>query len=56
MTSSTLSGRPYLRRLEGGAFEISRRRDVKLILPLASLAGALTLLFGGWGAGALSYL
>jgi len=51
-----MSQRTYFRRLEGRAFEILRRRDVKLILPLASLAGALTLLLGGWGAGALSYL
>jgi hypothetical protein len=29
---------------------------VKLILPLASLVGALTLLLNGWGASALSYL
>lgn len=29
---------------------------MKLILPLATLAGALGLLFNGWGAGALSYL
>jgi hypothetical protein len=29
---------------------------VKLILPLATLAGALTLLLNGWGAASLSYL
>jgi hypothetical protein len=29
---------------------------VKLILPLVSLAGAATLLFNSWAAGALSYL
>jgi hypothetical protein len=51
-----MSQRTYLKRLEGRAFETSRRRDVKLILPLATLAGALTLLLGGWGASALSYL
>jgi hypothetical protein len=51
-----MSDRTYLRRLGSRACKISRRRDVKLILPLATLAGALTLLFNGWGAGALSYL
>jgi hypothetical protein len=34
----------------------SRRRDVKLILPLATLAGALTLLLSSWAATSLSYL
>jgi hypothetical protein len=34
----------------------SRRRDVKLILPLATLAGALTLLFNSWAATSLGYL
>ena len=34
----------------------SRRRDVKLLLPIATLAGALTLLFNGWAAASLSYL
>jgi hypothetical protein len=34
----------------------SRRRDVKLILPLVSLAGAVTLLFNSWAAASLSYL
>jgi hypothetical protein len=29
---------------------------VKLILPLASLAGAFALLFNGWAATSLSYL
>jgi hypothetical protein len=29
---------------------------VKLILPLATLAGALTLLFNSWAAASLSYL
>jgi hypothetical protein len=29
---------------------------VKLILPLATLAGAITLLFNSWGALSLSYL
>jgi hypothetical protein len=33
----------------------SRRREMKLILPLATLAGAVTLLLTGW-AGGLSYL
>jgi len=37
------------------AFRISRRWDVKLILPLATLVGVLTLLVEGWGP-ALSYL
>ena len=32
----------------------SRRRDVKLILPLATLLGAVTLLLNGWGG--LGYL
>jgi hypothetical protein len=41
---------------EGWPFETSRRRDVKLILPLATLAGAITLLFNSWGALSLSYL
>jgi len=34
----------------------SRRRDVKLILPLATLAGAFALLLNGWAAASLSYL
>jgi len=38
------------------AFKASRRRDVKLILPLATLAGAVTLLLNSWGALSLSYL
>jgi hypothetical protein len=50
-----VSDRPYLKRLEGRAFKISRRRDVKLLLPLASLAGSLTLLLAGWGGG-MGYL
>jgi len=57
-----VSDRTYLRRLEGEpsvegmAFKASRRRDVKLILPLATLAGAVTLLLNSWGALSLSYL
>jgi hypothetical protein len=51
-----MSQRTYLRRLEGRPFRIFRRRDVKLILPLATLAGALTMLVSGWGAGVVSYL
>jgi hypothetical protein len=42
--------------LEGWVFGISRETDVKLLLPLATLAGALTLLFNGWSALSLSYL
>jgi hypothetical protein len=30
--------------------------DVKLILPLATLAGAVTLLFNSWSAASLGYL
>jgi hypothetical protein len=41
--------------LEAEPSRSSRRRDVKLILPLVSLAGAVTLLFNSWAAG-LSYL
>jgi len=41
--------KPGLSRLRG-------RRDVKLILPLATLVGAVTLLFNSWGALSLSYL
>jgi hypothetical protein len=51
-----VSDRNYLKRLEGRAFKISRETDVKLVLPLATLAGALTLLFNSWGALSLSYL
>jgi hypothetical protein len=29
---------------------------LKLLLPLATLAGAVTLLFNGWGALSISYL
>ena len=39
-----------------GTPRISRRRDVKLILPLATLAGTLALLLGGSGAWVISYL
>jgi hypothetical protein len=57
--SDAMSDRTYLRRLKAEplalAFRISRRWDVKLILPLATLVGALTLLVEGWGP-ALSYL
>jgi len=42
--------------LEAELARPSRRRDVKLILPLATLAGALTLLLNGWAATSLSYL
>jgi hypothetical protein len=50
-----VSDRTYLRRLEGVAFGTSRRLDVKLLLPIATLAGALTLLASSWGP-VLSYL
>jgi hypothetical protein len=56
IASTGVSHRTYLRRLEGRAFETSRRRDVKLILPLATLAGAFALLVYGWGATRLGYL
>jgi hypothetical protein len=42
--------------LEGWVFKISRETDVKFLLPLATLAGAVTLLFNGWAALSLSYL
>jgi hypothetical protein len=61
--SGGLSDRTYLGRLQGAAYpnsdlarlRTSRRPDVKLILPLATLAGALTLLATSWSA-SLSYL
>jgi len=54
--SNAVSGRTYLRRLGSEAFGTARRRAVKLILPLASLVGALTLLLNSWGAMSLGYL
>jgi hypothetical protein len=41
--------------LKAGAFEDFKETDVKLILPLATLAGAISLLVTSW-AGGLSYL
>jgi hypothetical protein len=38
------------------SFKTSRRRNVKLILPLVTLAGALTLLFNSAAVATLSYL
>jgi len=37
-------------------FETSRGRDMKLILPLVTLAGAITLLFNSSAVAALSYI
>jgi hypothetical protein len=56
IASNGVSHRTYLRRLEGRAFETSRRRDVKLLFPLATLAGALGLLLNSWAGASLSYL
>jgi hypothetical protein len=42
--------------LKGGLSGLRGRRNVKLLLPIATLAGALTLLFNSWGALSLSYL
>ena len=56
LVTGEMSDRAYLKRLGGSAFETSRRRDVKLILPLMTLVGALTLLFNSAAVASLSYL
>jgi hypothetical protein len=56
LVTGDVSDWAYLRRLGGRAFETSRRPDVKLILPLMTLAGALTLLFNSAAVASLSYL